>query len=227
MLFVEGKIDYTTLSRTTTDSGRVYLCPDGSKVPSVTTILDKTKSKEAKEGLEKWRKRVGQAEAAKITRAAAGRGTSMHNLIEKWLIGDDITPGSNQVHQEAHKMANAVIENLIKPSLTEVWGIEAPLYYPQLYAGTTDCVGIWENALAIVDFKQTNKPKKEEWVQDYYLQLAAYMEAHNKVYNTNIKKGVVLMCSGDLILQKFELDEVKLDHYTGKWWDRVEAFYNL
>jgi genome maintenance exonuclease 1 len=226
MSLIRSKFIYNPLSRTEGDSGRLYLCPDGKKVASVTTILDRTKSEEKRQALANWKKRVGEQAAQTIVTEAAGRGTSMHKMIERWLAGEDISvPGSNLVHQQAHKMANLVINDLIKPNVDEIWGSEVNLYFPGLYAGTTDCVGVWKGEEAIMDFKQTNKPKKREWIEDYFLQLAAYAQAHNEVYGTKIRKGVVLMCSKDLELQKFVLEGDDFDDHAHKWWDRVEQYY--
>lgn len=224
MLLTEA-FNYTKLSRTDTGAGRLYLCPDGSKVPSVTTVLDKTKTEEKKQALQNWRKRVGDKEATAITTAAAGRGTTMHKFLERYMLGESITPGSNHVQKQAYSMAQVIIETMLKPNVTEIWGLETGLYFPGLYAGTTDCVGIWQGSPAIIDFKQTNRPKKEEWIEDYYLQLAAYATAHNEVYGTKIEQGVVLMCSGDLQGQTFVLGNNRFSEYSDKWWDRVEQYY--
>ena len=225
MSLLRSKIIYKSLSRTEGESGRLYLCPDGSKVPSVTTILDRTKTEEKRQALANWKKRVGEQAAQTIVTEAAGRGTSMHKMIERWLAGEDITPGSNLVHQQAHKMALKVIDELIKPNVTEVWGSEISLYFPNLYAGTTDCVGLWQGEPAIMDFKQTNKPKKREWIEDYFLQLTAYAQAHNELYGTDIKRGVILMCSKDLEPQLFILEGEDFSDHSHRWWDRVEQYY--
>ena len=226
MSLIRSKFIYNPLSRTEGESGRLYLCPDGSKVASVTTILDRTKSEEKRAALANWKKRVGEQAAQTIVTEAAGRGTSMHKMIERWLAGEDISvPGSNLVHQQAHKMATKVIDELIKPNVDEIWGSEVNLYFPGLYAGTTDCVGLWQGEIAIMDFKQTNKPKKREWIEDYFLQLAAYAQAHDEIYGTEIRRGVVLMCSKDLELQEFVLEGQEFTDHVNKWWDRVELFY--
>ena len=226
MSMIRSKFIYNNLSKSEGQSGRLYLCPDGNGVPSVTTVLDKTKSEETREALRQWRNRVGQQTAQQITTEAAGRGPSMHKFIERWLAGEDISvPGSNLVHQQAHKMATKVIDGLIKPNITEIWGSEINLYFPKLYAGTTDCVGLWQGEPAIIDFKQTNKPKKREWIEDYFLQLAAYAQAHDEMHGTKIKKGVILMCSKDLELQHWVLEGDDFDEHAYKWWDRLEQYY--
>jgi len=226
MSLIKSRFKYDPISKIEGQSGRLYLCPDGSKVASVTTILDRTKSEEKRAALANWKKRVGEQAAQAIVTEAAGRGTSMHKMIERWLAGEDISmPGSNLVHQQAHKMANAVIDELIAPNVDEIWGSEVNLYFPRLYAGTTDCVGLWRGEIAIMDFKQTNKPKKREWIEDYFLQLAAYAQAHDEIYGTEIRRGVVMMCSKDLELQEFVLDGQDFMDHVHKWWDRVEQFY--
>lgn len=216
---------YPTILKQQTEIGRQYLTPDGSRVPSVTTILDKTKPEENRKALNEWRKRVGETQANAITKAATSRGTIMHKRLEEYILGQTKPPGSNLVYKEAAKMADKIITEFIDPHLSEVWGNEVSLYYTGLYAGTTDCVGLWKGKPAIVDFKQTNKPKKREWIEDYFLQLSAYAHAHNHIYGTDIKQGVVLMCSGDLETQLFEttLDEFNL--YSDKWWERVEQYH--
>ncbi len=217
--------DYKTLSKESINGTRYYCLPDGSKVASVTTILDKTKPAEAKKRLLDWRKRVGEQQATQITIEAAGRGTRMHKWLETYfLTGDMGQPGTNPYSKQSYEMANTVIINGIK-NITEVYGIEASLYYPELYAGTTDCVANWKGQTAILDFKQTNKPKKREWIDDYFLQLAAYSIAHNKVYNTDIKTGVILMCSADNQYQEFVVEGPEFEKYCNKWFDRVEQYY--
>lgn len=224
-MLIKSKFKYDELSRSEGNYGRQYVCPDGTRVASVTTILDKTKSEEKKQALQEWRNRVGVEKAATITRDAANRGTSMHKQIEKWVLGEDFIPGSNLVHQQAQKMASIIIDQYLKPNVHEVWGNEVNLYFPELYAGTTDCVGLWDGKPSIIDFKQTNKPKKREWIEDYFLQLAAYAEAHNRIHGTDIKQGVILMCSKDLEPQHWVLEGKDFEHHRDLWWDRVEKYY--
>lgn len=216
--------NYTPISRETIDGKRLYATPDGSKLPSVTTILDKTKPQEKIDALNNWRKRVGPAQAQIITTEAAGTGTVMHKMLEEHLLGKSKPPGSNVVQQTAYPMAQKIItEGLVH--LDECWGTEIPLYYPSLYAGTTDGAGTWKKKPAIFDFKQTNKPKKREWIDDYFMQLCAYSLAHNKLHGTNIKTGVVLMCSRACEYQEFVLEGAEFEKYEHEWWNRVELYY--
>lgn len=222
---LKNKFDYKKLSRESIDGVRYYSLPDGSKVASVTTILDKTKPKEDKNRLLEWRKRVGEENATRITTEAAGRGTRMHKWLENYFTSGDLgLPGTNPYSKQSYEMAKTVIANSGR-NIQAVYGLETSLYYPELYAGTTDCVADWGGRLAILDFKQTNKPKKREWIGDYFLQLAAYSLAHNKIFNTDIKTGVVLMCSADNQYQEFELKDAEFDFYCHKWFDRVEQYY--
>jgi genome maintenance exonuclease 1 len=208
---------------------RVYLTPDGEKTPSVTTILSATKDMTH---LNEWKNRIGHENAQRITSEAAGVGTAMHANIERFLAGLERMPGNNPVHVKANAMADRIItEGLSKVS--EVWAMEQSLYFPGLYSGTTDLVGVYDEEPAVMDHKQTNKPKKAEWVEDYYLQLMAYILAHNEVYGTNIRRGIVFMCSrgddslkvGGEIYQQFELKPEDFNKYQDMWLDKVEDYY--
>jgi len=202
---------------------RVYQTPDGERLPSVTTILGATKDMTA---LNEWRKRIGEDKAAQITREAAGVGTAMHANLERFIIGEQRQPGNNPVHVQANAMADVIIENGLS-KLSEVWALEQSLYFPGLYSGTTDGIGVFDNEPAVFDHKQTNKPKKEEWIDDYKIQLVAYILAHNEVYGTDIRRGVVFMCSRDLQYQQFDLLPQDFNKYQDLWLEKVQEYYNL
>jgi len=220
------KYNYTPISRQSVNGKRLYSTPTGDKVPSVTTILSATKPKKAREALNNWKKRVGEKQAQQITTEAANVGTCMHKKLEEYCLGTLQNPGSNLVQQQAHKMANEVITQGMQ-HVDEIWGVEVPLYFPGLYAGTTDCVGTWKGQPAILDFKQTNKPKKREWIDDYFLQLCAYGMAHNEVHDTNINQGVILMCSRNFEYQEFVIEGDEYKEYEKKWTDRVAEYYHI
>ena len=223
MSFITEKYDYQEIKRESVNGKRLYACPDGNAVASVTTILDKTKDKTH---LIAWRKRVGEQKAQEIVTEAASVGTRMHKYLEDYIeFGEWPTPGSNPYAQQAHKMATQVKENAMV-DVDEIWGSEINLYHPKIYAGTTDLVGQYKGQPAIMDFKQTNKPKKQEWVEDYYLQLTAYALAHNEIFGTNIREGHVFMCSRDLQYQQFDLWPDEFDSWEQKWWDRVYQYYD-
>ena len=227
MILVD-KFQYQPLAREDGGpEGRKYVDPYGNKLPSVTTILDKTKSEESKKALEAWRRSVGEKKAAEITKEAAFRGTLMHSFLERYLKGENPIPGTNFYHKQSSKMAEVILENYLRPFLDEVWGLEDNLYYPDLYAGTTDVLGVYQGVPSIVDFKQTNQPKTDERVVDYKTQLVAYAAAHNALYGTNIKQGVILMCSKDLAPQHWVLRGEEFEEFTAHWWQRVAKFHQV
>lgn len=200
---------------------RVYQTPDGETLPSVTTILSSTKDMTA---LNEWKKRIGEEQANQITREAAGVGTAMHSNLERFIVGIQRQPGNNPVHVQANKMADVIIENGLA-KVNEVWAMEQSLYFPGLYSGTTDLVGVYNGNPAVMDYKQTNKPKKEQWIDDYKIQLIAYILAHNEVYGTSINEGHVFMCSRDLQYQQFDLWPSDFNKYQDLWLSKVEEFY--
>lgn len=230
------KFNYQPLSRQNVDGERRYTTPGGSKLPSVTTILDATKPEEKKQALNEWRKKVGFEKAQQITTEAANRGTRMHTYLEGYVKDGKLKQrGSNPYSWASHAMADVVIKNGLS-KVTEFWGVEVPLYFPEVYAGTTDCVGVHDGQECILDFKQTNKPKKREWIEDYFLQLAAYSEAHNELHKTSISRGVVLMCVKPEVdeqnyiirppeYQEFILEGSEFEKYRSLWWRRVEQYY--
>ena len=179
---------------------RVYLTPDGESLPSVTSVLSKTKDKSF---LKQWRARVGEKKAEKIIADSSAIGTALHLYIEHY-VNEHAYKDLTEIGIKAETMAQVIIEQGLK-DIDEVWGSEVHLYYPGKYAGTTDMVGLYKGRPAIIDFKQTNKPKKREWIQDYLMQLAAYAHAHNHLFDTEIDQGVIFMCSRDLLFQRFEL----------------------
>jgi genome maintenance exonuclease 1 len=227
MSLLISKYNYSPLSRDESTGKRLYATPDGFKVPSVTTILDKTKPEESRIALANWRKAVGEQKAQAITTEAANRGTRMHKFLEDYIKGIPMNESiSNPFAQQSQKMAKIVISEGMC-NVSEVWGSEVPLYFPELYAGTTDCVGVHLGDEAILDFKQTNKLKKREHIDDYFIQLTAYAMAHNEVHGTNIRKGVILMCSKDYVYQEFILEPADFDYWTERWCKRVEEYYRL
>ena len=225
LMYIPNKYNYVPLIRETINGSRKYATPDGEKLPSVTTILDATKSEESKQALQNWRKRVGVQKAQEITTEAAGRGTRMHKWLEDYIkTGVLNEPGSNPYSLQSHKMAQSIISQGLN-KCSEWWGTEVPLYYPKIYAGTTDLAGVHDGDEAIMDHKQTNKPKKREWIDDYFVQLAAYANAHNEVHGTKIRKGVIFMCSAANEYQEFILEGSDFDKYSDIWFSRVEKYY--
>ena len=221
MSLIIKTFDYKPITRKQVNGKRLYQTPDGNAVASVTTILDATKDKTH---LIAWKKRVGEQKAQEIVTEASGVGTRMHKYLEDYIdTGEWPTPGSNPYAQQAHGMAQIIKDNVMDD--VEVWGSEVALYMPQMYAGTTDLVGTYKGQPAIMDFKQTNKPKKVEWVVDYFLQLVAYAEAHNEVYGTNIREGHVFMCSRAGEYQQFDVWPDEYEEWRQEWYNRVYTYY--
>jgi hypothetical protein len=214
--------DYPKSIRSVVNGGRHYDIGN-TKLPSVTTIIQATQSDEKRQSLANWRTRLGVGAANKVTNDAAVRGTSMHTYLEAYIRGTghlDLTEAGLQ----ANVMAQQIIEQGLG-DLGEVWGTEVTLYYPDLYAGATDVVGIYNKAETIIDFKQTNKPKRREWIEDYFIQLGAYAMAHNHVYDTKIQSGVILMCSKDNLFQKFEVSGKEFVNSQHAFLRKVDQYY--
>ena len=223
MTLLIKKFNYEEIKKESVNGNRLYACPDGNSVASVTTILDKTKDKTS---LIEWRKRVGETKANEIATEAASIGTRMHKFLEDYVeTGNWPSAGSNPYSQQANKMATTIKDKALS-KIDEIWGSEVQLYHPKIYAGTTDLVGVFNGAESIMDFKQTNKPKKEEWVEDYKLQLTAYALAHNEIYGTNIQEGHVFMCSRNNEYQQFDIYPDEFKSWESKWWDRVYLYYD-
>lgn len=203
------------------DQGRVYVDTAGNKIPSVTTILSKTKDNTH---LIQWKKRIGEDKAKRITEESAGLGTTMHSHLEAYVLGQPRPGGNNYGRLMAKRMADTIISEGFA-DVTEVWGVEAHLYFENLWAGTTDLVGTYQNKPAIMDFKTTIKPKKKEWVEDYKLQLAAYAMAHDSIFKTKIETTVVFMVSRECEFQKFVWTSDELEQAKLEWSQRVSTYY--
>ena len=220
------KFNYPTSNRVTVDGSRYYNIND-TKLPSVTEILKATEPEEKKNSLLKWRQRIGNEEADKIMRTSSSRGTKMHKHIEEYLIGQSSIDLSCET-SDAKVMSNKIISDGLC-NLDELWGAEVTLSFPKLYAGTADACGLYNGRESILDFKQSNKPKKREWIEDYFLQIAAYGLAHNKVYSTNISQGVILICTPPptCLFQEFILSEDEFGEFQDKFLTRVDSYKSL
>ena len=213
------KYNYVKASRSTEHGTRHYNV-DGTKLPSVTAILDKTKDKSF---LDKWRAKVGDEEAERIKNHSSKRGTSMHKFIEKHITGagyDDLT----EIGKQAKPMAQKIIDVGLTP-ISEYYGSEVTLHYPGLFAGSTDLVCIHNGKETIVDFKQSNRPKREDWIQDYFLQIGAYAMAHDYVHGSNIEQGVIMVCTPDLYFQEFRFEGDQMREYRHEFLARLNQYY--
>lgn len=217
------KFKYINFKRKNLDGQRYYVNENGDPVPSVTSILSKTKDMTA---LNAWKKRVGASEAQRIVTESANLGTIMHKHLECYIEGVERPSGTNQVYVQAKNLSETVIENGLK-NVDEVWGIETHLAFPGLYGGTADLICVHEGEPAIGDFKTSRKFKKKEWIDDYFMQASAYALAHNEVYGTNIQKGVIFMVTHDNQYQQFVVEGDEFQTFTNKWLDRVETYYKM
>ena len=220
------KFNYPTSNRVIVDGSRYYNIDD-TKLPSVTEILKATESEEKKKSLLKWRQRVGNEEADRIMKTSSSRGTKMHKYIEEYLIGQSNIDLSFEI-SDSKLMSNKIISEGLC-NLDELWGAEVTLSFPRLYAGTADACGLYNGKESILDFKQSNKPKKREWIEDYFMQIAAYGLAHNKVYSTNISQGVILVCTPPpmCLFQEFILSKDDFEKYQDQFLDRVDSYKSL
>ena len=217
------KYQYPNLRRIQTPKGRQYTDDTGEPVPSVTTVLDKTGDKTA---LIAWRKRVGDAEATRISTESAGLGTKVHNSLEKFILQEDYEiKGNNHISIMARNMVDEMIaEGLSK--VDELYGVEVGLIAQGLYAGTADGIGLHEGEEAIIDFKTAKKIKKREWIEDYFLQGCAYALAHNEMFESQIKKVVILMVDREGKFAEFTIKDDEFTEYCNKWSDRLTDYYS-
>jgi CRISPR/Cas system-associated exonuclease Cas4 (RecB family) len=214
---IRKKFQYQHLERNDGPNGRTY----GSQMlPSVTTILSATKDKTE---LKAWAERVGQEEADRIRNEAATVGTHMHNVVERLLLNRPLEVPRTWLAVKGYWMGYKLIETFF-PNVQEVWGTEIPLHYPGKYAGTSDCIGVYRGAESIIDFKQTNKMKQRGWIEDYFIQLAAYAAAHNVAHGTNIRQGIILMVAQDGETKEFLTCGREFDGYINQWMRRVDQY---
>ena len=219
------KFTYPTSTRKLIGGKRHYEMDNerGTSLPSVTTILSATEPPDKQEAIQKWKAKVGEKTAEEIKNKAATRGTAMHSYLEYHIAGQGLLDLTEEGVQ-AKQMAQMIVDKGFN-DLNEIWGSECVLYYPELYAGQTDLCGVYMERESIIDFKQSNKPKREEYIGDYYLQLAAYATAHDAVYNTKIEQGVILMCTPDLYFQKFVLNGARFRQAKWEWLRRLDEYY--
>ena len=213
---------YPKSSRSLSEGSRHYDISN-EKLPSVTAILQETLPQEKIESLARWKAKVGENEAERVKNEAANRGTLMHSFLEYYIRGEKLLDTTDE-GKVASGMGQVIIDQGLK-DMEEVWGSEVTLFYPGLYAGSTDLCGVYGGRESIVDFKQTNKIKKREWVTDYFIQLGAYAMAHDVIYNTCVDQGVVLMCSKDGYFQKFTSTGKEFTGFKHKFLERVGQFY--
>mgnify|MGYP003652004696 CR=1 FL=1 len=218
------KFTYPALNRVTAKNGqRQYTGDDNQPVPSVTTVLSDTGDKTA---LINWRKRVGDAEANRVSQEAAGLGTKVHNALEKFVLVEDYEiKGNNVVSVMARDMLNVMIAKGLS-QVDEIWGVEVALLAKGLYAGTSDAVGMFNGVESIIDFKTSKKIKPRKWIEDYFMQGCAYALAHNEMFGTNIKQVAILMVDREANYADFVIEGDEFEEYCNKWAMRLADYYN-
>ena len=220
-----NKFNYPKSSRSIEDGYRKYLLGD-EKLPSVTSVLSLTKSAEEKAALANWKERVGHAEANRIKTETSSRGTSMHSFIEDYLRGR-VNESFFETNEQYKIMAKEIIDKGLNGRLEEIYGMEETLYYPEKYAGTADLLAKMDGMDVCVDFKQSNKPKKTDYIQDFFLQLGAYTLAHDIVHGTKMQAGIILLCTKDILFQEFKIEGKELEMYQNLFLGRVKKFYEM
>ena len=215
------RYSYVNVPRSEDGGTRTYAVGE-TRLPSVTTILARTKDQSF---LKKWREKVGEEEAEEIKNHSSKRGTLMHKFIEAYILGkgyEDLTT----LGHESRNMAHKIIEIGLTP-VPHYYGTEVTLYYPGLYAGSTDLVCEHNGMDTIVDFKQANRPKRKEWVDDYHMQIAAYAMAHDFVHGSHIRQGIIMVCTPDLYFQEFRFQDSELREWKHKWLKRLDEYYKI
>lgn len=222
-MLLQPKYNYSKLTRVESNGSRLYVDGNGIKVPSVTTVLSKTGDKTA---LLNWRKRVGESEAQRISTESAGLGTRVHTALEQYVLGENWDNfGTNLVHQTAKRMTHSMV-NKGFADIDAVWGVEVGLYAAGLYAGTSDAIGLHQGEPAIIDFKTAKKLKKREWIEDYFLQCAAYALCHNEMFGTSINKAVILMVDREAEFEQFIVKGDEFLGYQAQWAERLLSYYD-
>ncbi|MCS7316733.1 MAG: PD-(D/E)XK nuclease-like domain-containing protein [Candidatus Dojkabacteria bacterium] len=221
-MIIIKKYQYPFLMKTNIGERRIYLTKDG-KLPSVTTILSETDNNE---NLKKWKQSVGEEKAKQIIKESLNLGSLIHEKIEKYIKKEDYKNDNktNLIYKLSNDMANKILNEILEKNLEEVWGLEETIYFPKKYAGTIDCVGVYKGKETIIDFKSSKKIKSEDMIKNYFLQVCAYINAHNKLLNTNIKNGLIIMVSRDYDLKIFEINEENYYIYNEMWEKKLDEW---
>ena len=200
---------------TETINGKRFYVVDGEKYPSITTVL----SERNKEGLVRWRQSVGNDVANNIMRTAAKRGTAVHSLVENYLNNEELSK------QDVLPLA---LFTLLKPSLDNINSIriqEGSLYSNKWkIAGRVDCVAEYDGVLSVIDFKTSRQEKKEEWVENYFIQGSAYCEMYEEWSGTPINQIVILIVTEDGAVQIFKKDK---SNYLPLLQPAIDEFYQV
>jgi genome maintenance exonuclease 1 len=210
--------NYEQIEREEGPGGRSY---GKDRLPSVTRILDATKDKTY---LKDWVDRVGQEEADRIKNTSSRIGMHMHTVVERMVAYRDLPKPTNWDMIKGYELGYRLIREQFH-DINEIWGSEVILWSPGRYAGTTDMVGVYRGKSAIIDFKQSNKPKRHEWIKDYWHQVSAYALAHDALFGTHIEMGVVMVALQTGGTQVFTTMGAEFNGHKADWLERVEQYY--
>ncbi len=223
MRFVYEEVDlgYQDLDADTGKHGRTYTTPDGTRYPSITTVL----SILSEESIAAWRRRVGEEEANRISTKAAGRGTLVHQIIEEYLKNQDVDDYLPHIRQSLENL-----RPILDSRIGKIYGLEVPLYSSHLgLAGRCDCIAEFDGVKSIVDFKTSRKPKKKEWIDNYFAQMAGYAVMWEERTSQPITNTVVIMDVDDnepLVFKEHRDNHIKLLIDTKKEYDRRKLFFS-
>ena len=224
---INNKFTYPKSTRSIYNGSRHYLV-DGERLPSVTNIISMTKKTEEKEALEKWKRENKDSEI--ILKESSNRGTLMHGYLSEMLMGKM----NGELIEEVNlpkKMAETIISHGLNDYVKEVYASEECVYSLKYkYAGTLDAlISTQDNKLQICDFKQKNSPAKREYtsIRNYFTQCILYSIAHNEIHGTNIQSCIILMCTPNLIFQKFEIEGQEFIDLQKEALERVERYHEL
>ena len=221
MEFIHETVDlgYNDLVADTQSTGRTYVTPDGTRYPSITTVL----SILSEDSIRAWRARVGEEEANKVSTKAAGRGTLVHSIIERYLLNEDTNEFLPHIRQSLENVRPILDERLGK-----IFGLEVPLYSAHLgLAGRVDCVAEFDGVPSIVDFKTSKRVKKKEWISSYFAQMAGYAVMWEERTKRPITNTVVIMDVDDnepLVFKEHRDNHIKMLINTKKEYDRRKLF---
>lgn len=224
-MLLKSVYEYKEFPRQEVDGKRHYKTPEGV-LPSITTILHDTRSEHQKNKLKEWRNRVGDEEADRISEESTGLGSIMHENLEQWIKGEERPGGTNYIWKLGAELADRLIEHGLS-NVSEVWGTEVPLYYKDKWSGTTDAVGLYRGIPSIIDFKTARKPKKRAWIEDYFMQGAAYAMAHNYMFDTDIKQCVIMMMTHQGKYIEFVCSGPEYERYRKTWIRKVKKFHGI
>ena len=219
---IKNLFEYPELERFEKNDVRYYRDSKENLVPSVTTILSATGDHS---GIDAWKRRVGPKTAKEVVDEATTIGSAVHLAIENYLNDQDWEQFTDdRLGLMAYQIAKRFIDDCLG-GIEEVWGLESGLVVDGLYAGTADCIGIFKDQPTIIDFKTAKKIKRKDWIEDYFLQGAAYANAHNVMYETEIESIAILMVDRDLLFKEFIIKGSEFNYYTDKWKQRIIGYY--